>query len=211
MMDLIKKYWQYVVIAVIILGLVQQVNALKQEVRTSVKVVISEDLAKLEASQKDRTDKLSDKIDRQYKTFNESLQLIDRTLVRITTAKPPTVIAGPPGPVGPPGMPGGTPAPILVPQPMIPGPEVPAARTAASERIVVGLVVGSLRNCLTPDLPQDSIELLRQSNGRLLSSTPCVLSIHDEVVLPEVTMMRTRLVTYNLGASVKYLTASGAI
>ena len=145
---------------------------LRRELSNTVKVV----------EEKDKQQALAlGRIERMFETFRETLEAV-RTptgpvIVRVTEGRP-----GPAGTPGRPGLPG---APGAV-APMIPPEAAATARAAAVQRIVVGIRAGHLRDCPTPGLSDpDSVELLRDPSGRLLSPTSCVARIREETRLRE--------------------------
>jgi len=176
-------------------GLRETIVKEREEAATRTKAITQEDLARL----------LADNnlvIQRQFAAFSEALRVIQSTRqpggpiiierdVRAPTLPPGVGPRGPAGPPGTPGTPGvGTPGapgahgtPGQPVGPLIPAGEAPAAREAATERVLLDFVPGSLLNCETVGLEAHQVELLRDPTGRLASTARCVWRVRDQVKL----------------------------
>lgn len=177
-----------------------KIAQLEDQMRTRPQTVSPQDLARLEALQRQGLDAV---IERTNAMFAETVRLMNSMLVRVTEARPGS--AGPPGPPGTPGQPGtagtpgepGTPGPGVPERPIIPGEKLPEVRAGATERITAELYPGHLVNCPTPGLTvPDAIELLRQPDGALVSGTTCVRRITDEIKLQPAPKIEARLPYY---------------
>lgn len=213
-MGLVLANWKVGVAALLVLSVVgyvgaqnRQIAALHRELGTMVKVIEQRDLERL----KERGELVTE-----LNGLRETLRLlasrpgetrIERIIERQTGPIGPPGSPGIPGrpgetvrgPVGSPGVPGNPGAPGQPGQPgtpLIPPGDAPAARTAAIERINVYFDPGTLL-CATPE--KDVVELLRDPQGRLSSTAPCVWKVSDQVTLRTPPTTAALTLPYHLG------------
>lgn len=189
MIALIARYWKLALVvaalAVLLgrLGYVEAQNVqLRERLATTVQVITAKDLALLQAQ---------GTITRQQQNYQEVLTLLRQGVIERTTTRAP--VPAPTSPATPPNRPTtapqpspGTRTPPLPPPTgaLIPPAQAAAARGAASEAILVHFDAGHLIDCTAQDVPQDAVELLRDNDGVLLSTAPCVPRIDDTIHLP---------------------------